>query len=139
MKDRNIEMEWYRSSIVICLMAILGVLIFLFWRDDTASRPWHSYATHKEKGTAEWWLTEYETYEDCRKDMEYQLTQINANWYRTPFGCAFRSNNYWKAKWMIFMHPNSNFICLSKSSSREAAEAKMTYSAALGKMVQGDG
>ena len=126
------------ACILVVLSAIFGLMLVNEKPDDTAARPWHSYATSKENKVPEWWLTDYESFEDCISDMRYQITKVQSVWYQLPVGCVFSSNSYWKVRWQLFLHPDNNILCISKDTGPDAVKFKLSFSGAIGNLRKGE-
>ena len=62
--------------------------------EDTTDKPWMGYAKHISTDKWEWWFANFETYEECKESMNWNVTrEFQKENYSKPVGCAFSSND----------------------------------------------
>lgn len=102
--------------------------------DLSSSSPWNGFATNRETGKVEWWLSSYASHSECMKNMYWQVNN-DANqkvYYKEPFGCGYMSNNFFDAVIRNeLVGEKQNFECLAESKNPQAEKILAKYSPVL--------
>jgi len=118
------------ASVVISIF-----LIFLLTGCNVAtSNPWLGFATNKETGKIEWWLSSYPSHRECIRNMYWQVKndEFQKENYKEPFGCGYLSNNIIDAVLRNELVGDMQFFeCLADSKNPEAEKMLVRYSPVL--------
>lgn len=102
--------------------------------DATSKYPWRgmSATVSDNRVGYHFFLMSYSTYEECKEDVLWKVTQSTTQAYKEPAGCAYKSNSRFSSALAFYFSPDrDHYACLIRSKNPKSEQWQARYTVVL--------
>lgn len=110
-------------------VAVLSVLTACA-EGEPKDAPWQGYATNKNSGELQWFLSSYVSRSDCEHGTRTTIAS-SSSYYQEPSGCAYSGGNKFVVYAINLYSMGSDMMCLARSTDLSARKDGTLYGPVL--------